>query len=1093
MELNKDFFIPTNEFQTSITAELLNKYPQDVIQNFLDVVENIPYIHNLIAPDRKRAKDLPRDSTGKIIVDLTNPHILEDMDYFRPSALHFQEHECYTFLKPNANPNSEYYKWFQEEKRRCYEGYVRESDGEWVTGYMYFYLNYNPIMLTELSGDSKAANRVEALPLVWEGIYLRFHYLDQARISGEHAIELARRGAHPYDETVYTPDGIKKWGDIKIGDFLYDILGKPTEVIDIPFDNISDCYKITLRDGRIVYTDGNHTWNVIRKNTGIVQQKTTKELLSCYKLIRNSPRIPSGIEYQYFIPGNCGVDFVKKEVPFDSYTLGYLLGDGCFRSGNYNNQILFTSDKRDIDTYKTNIPYNISKITKDDYTYKVEVSTQHLKDIKLWNCKSEDKFIPNEYIINDRSNRLSLLQGLMDSDGHTHGGIPTYSTSSKKLKDNVLTLARSLGYNCNYIIKKAGYKKEDKYIECLDCYSISIYGGPELFRLQRKKDKVNTTKFVSRNTKTAIINIEYIGYKQCKCVEVDSFNNSYLINEFVQTHNCSKSYTLASIMAKNVVLGENAKTTRRNMTVLAANSKEYLGGKDGTLTKFEPVIDYLSDTTEFPRLRLNSSLNDMVWRYGYKNSLGINKGSLNTVIGVSVKDNEGKLRGKRGYILFEEMGSFPNLLSTYNNTRYGVEEGEFTFGLMYLVGTAADDASDFSAAKELLYNTKGYNIKSLPNVYDKQPAQNKTFGYFYPAYLNRKGCDNKDGVSDVVKALLEILMKRYNTKMHSSDINTIMKVIAEMPITPAEAIIKVTGSNFPIAAMTERLTQLESDKSITNSDYIVDLVLDKNGKVICKNSTAIPIKSFPLKDEPKEGAIIIHEMPCKNSSGEVPSDRYVMGHDPVDNDMADSKSLASTFILDVITDTIVAELTGRQPYADLNYENVRLMCMFYNTKCLFESNKKGIYAYFNRMSSTHLLKNTPEYLREKDMVKYTAFGSNIKGVNASPAINNYADGLILEWLIKPVQVVVREDKEEKIITLPNLYKIKDIALLKELIAYNPEINVDRVRALGMTMLYREELMIRYNGDASRVKDVDSKDDLCNDAFFNRNYDEHIVT
>jgi hypothetical protein len=95
---------------------------------------------------------------------------------------------------------------------------------------------------------------------------------------------------------------------------------------------------------------------------------------------------------------------------------------------------------------------------------------------------------------------------------------------------------------------------------------------------------------------------------------------------------------------------------------------------------------------------------------GYTDSNGIKKGSLNSVMGVSSKDDEAKLRGKRGYILFEEMGSFPNLLTIYDTVRYGVEEGDYTFGLIYLVGTSAEDASDFASAKTLLYSPEGYNI-----------------------------------------------------------------------------------------------------------------------------------------------------------------------------------------------------------------------------------------------------------------------------------------------------------------------------------------------------------------------------------------------
>lgn len=211
-ELNEDFYIPTNEFQTEITKDFLMSMPEEVAEQLLDFVQNVEYIRNLISPSRRRAKDMPHDEQGRVIVDLANPHILENMDYFRPAALHFKQFGCYTFLRPNPNPNSEYRKWIDEEKRRCREGYVRESDGEWITGYMYWYMNYCPIMLTKIIEGKKKADRVEDFPETWEGIYLRFHYLHNAREAGNHAIELARRGAHPYTEKVFTPDGWKTWG-----------------------------------------------------------------------------------------------------------------------------------------------------------------------------------------------------------------------------------------------------------------------------------------------------------------------------------------------------------------------------------------------------------------------------------------------------------------------------------------------------------------------------------------------------------------------------------------------------------------------------------------------------------------------------------------------------------------------------------------------------------------------------------------------------------------------------------------------------------------------------------------------------------------
>lgn len=745
MELSEGFCIPTNEFQTAVTKELLDSLPEEVAEQLLDVLSNVEYVKRLISPDRKRAKDLPRDDKGRVIVDLANPHILENMDYFRKAAIHFQTYQCYTFLRPNPNPNSEYRKFLDEEVRRCREGYVRESDGEWVTGLLYWYMNYCPIMLNKTKVGSLKADRVEDLPETWEGIYLRFHYLDQARNAGQHAIELARRG-------------------------------------------------------------------------------------------------------------------------------------------------------------------------------------------------------------------------------------------------------------------------------------------------------------------------------------------------------CSKSYSLAAIMSHNLILGESTEVKKRVTTILTAYQKEYLSDKDGTLSKFEPMINFVAEYTEFPRLKLRESSQDMLWQMGYKDENGRKKGSLNTVMGVSSKDDEGKLRGKRGWILFEEMGSFPNLLTIYDTVRYGVEEGDYTFGIIYLVGTAAEDASDFSSAKTLLYSPEGYKIYPIKNVYDRPKQGRATFGFFFPAYMNRKGCYNHDGVSDVIKALIQILMNRYKAK-YSADPNSVLRVIAEMPITPAEAIIKVKDSYFPVAALRERLEQLDSDPHAYDDCYIGDLVQDKSGKVKFVPTNAQPIRKFGV-DNDTVGAIEIYELPEEDKNGKVFENRYIIGHDPVDNDQAESCSLSSTFVLDLWTDRIVAEYTGRQPFADDNFEIVRKLCIFYNARCLYESNKKGLYAYFSRMKALSWLADTPEYLRDKQLVKYSSFGSNAKGVNASSAINNFANGLLKDWLMKPVTVTVEEDGEQVITTLPNLYFIRSRALIEELISYSPEINVDRIRSMGMVLLYREEKLIYYGDTLNREsQEKVDKSYLGNDDFFKRNYED----
>ena len=177
------------------------------------------------------------------------------------------------------------------------------------------------------------------------------------------------------------------------------------------------------------------------------------------------------------------------------------------------------------------------------------------------------------------------------------------------------------------------------------------------------------------------------------------------------------------------------------------------------------------------------------------------------------------------------------------------------------------------------------------------------------------------------------------------------------------------------------------------------------------------------------------------------------------------------------------------PFADDNFEMVRLLCIF-TLPSVSMSPIQGTFAYFQKMQCTHLLADTPEYLRDKQMIKYSSFGSNAKGVNATAAINNYANSLIRDWLLKPVVTVVVEDGEEKEVVVPNLYFLRGRALLEELIAFDPVRNFDRIRALGMLMLYREEKVILY-GSRLNADDAEKTDKsyLGNDDYFSRNYSE----
>jgi len=100
--------IETNPYQTKLTDELLDSLNKEVRGDLMDILTNVEFVKRLIDPKRKYAKDLDRDEQGRVIIDLVNPHIITDMDYFTAAADHFRKYGCYTKLMPNPNPQSEY-------------------------------------------------------------------------------------------------------------------------------------------------------------------------------------------------------------------------------------------------------------------------------------------------------------------------------------------------------------------------------------------------------------------------------------------------------------------------------------------------------------------------------------------------------------------------------------------------------------------------------------------------------------------------------------------------------------------------------------------------------------------------------------------------------------------------------------------------------------------------------------------------------------------------------------------------------------------------------------------------------------------------
>ena len=972
----------TNAVNTQLTPEFLESLSKEERTDLLEYLTNYPFIRWMIDPNRPYAKDLERDSDGKIIVNVVKPHILENMNYFRKPALAYKKYGKYTNLRPNGNPNSPYMKWLRKEVLKCWYGCKRPSDGEWITGYHYFYLNYSPIeRATTNIKDTNAVNRVVDFPDFYDGDYIFFHYINQARYGGmyneykggNHSALIAARGkgkAISYSTIVYTPEGYKKWEDVHIGSKLYGDDGLPTTVKEVYEQGEIPIYKVTFKDKREAFVSEDHLWTVkYGKSLKTVNTKWILENGFGNRTVKGKVHYP--IENKCFIPINKSILIEKKEVPMDPYILGLSLGDGCIKYST-SNGILFSSHHNDIIEYKTLTNRNIRDYKSNNWFIEYPNAKQIFKTLELFDKSTSEKFIPDIYKYNSEHIRLEILKGLMDTDGSIYKNGIEFISKSKQLAEDVLWIARSLGIRGKITSKFILYKGEKR-----EYFRVKLITSKVIFKLSRKVNRIQNrkTSFLKNQEEfVAITDVSYSHNEKAKCVVVDNNSHLFLMNDFIVTHN---SFKVASMTTRNFVLGENIDVSEKVKSVIVASNTEYLK-KDGTLNKVMAMTDFLALNTQFPSSRLKSSTQEMHWVMGYKDTKNkdVSLGTRNEVIGLSLNNDSDKARGKRSHLMvWEEFGMFPGFIDAWNTSRPNVEEGGYSFGQAIALGTGGTEGSDFSGALEMIYNPLGYNVYGVPNVFDKGTSGGSKSILFIGEYMNRKGCYDKDGNSDIVKAVLEEVKERVFIKYNSTDPATIAQRIAEHPMSIQEAVMRRDGTLFPVADLTDHLNYIESNKIEWNRGHLVgELYQDPNGIVQFRPTDEEPIRDFPLKDNRHKGALEIYELP-KEVNGKVPSYRYIGGIDPVDDDHSTTVSLPSIFILDMFTDRIVAEYTGRPNFADDFYEICRKLALFYNASLNYENDKKGLFTYFSNHHCTYMLCDTPDILRDIELVKSSLYGN----------------------------------------------------------------------------------------------------------------------
>jgi hypothetical protein len=383
------------------------------------------------------------------------------------------------------------------------------------------------------------------------------------------------------ENSIFTPTGTKKMKHIGVGDFVIGSDGRAIRVSGVFPQGEKEMYRVSFNDGASVIVCEEHLWAVRassrKRRKGGFLTLTTKQMLDksleiktqgvganrrrTYKLktyYKSDYKSSKGV-CKWYIPITKPVQFNEQAGWIDPYLLGALIGDG-----GITNSLVFTSaDNEMLENIEGKLPDKICLKKKAGSKYDYYLSkktgkkgqrdnplTIYLRHYGLFGKKSDAKFIPAEYKFNSVENRISLLQGLMDTDGcvmlnkrkinSTTGvtsSILSYTTTSKLLADDVIFLVQSLGGIAllSDKIPTYSYKGEKKKGKRAYTLVMNIPEGINPFRLKRKADvyfpkaKYKPFRYIS--------NIEAVGKLEAKCIKVEAEDHLYLTENFIVTHN----------------------------------------------------------------------------------------------------------------------------------------------------------------------------------------------------------------------------------------------------------------------------------------------------------------------------------------------------------------------------------------------------------------------------------------------------------------------------------------------------------------------------------------------------------------------------
>lgn len=340
-------------------------------------------------------------------------------------------------------------------------------------------------------------------------------------------------------EPVLTPSGFVPIESLVVGDSVCTPSGRVALVSGVYPQGKKECARVTTTLGGEVIASMDHLW-VTRDSRGIEGVRTTKAISDTLMYGKNRNHALPLVAAQELDDG-------WRELDVQPYTLGAWIGDG-----SKDSPVITCPDGEVFESVCSESPGMVVRHRENRGRCRsILVTTkvgsggaaanpfiEGLRTLGLWGLGSHERFIPEKYLFASVADRISILTGLMDTDGYVSGlGTVQYTTTSQRLASDVQFLVQSVGGSAKISSRIGSYRKGVSIVKCRRAYTLtmSLPDGIIPLTVERKRSRVKDTE--DRYRRHFISSVEHVGIRNCTCIAVDDPDRMFITRSFMPTHN----------------------------------------------------------------------------------------------------------------------------------------------------------------------------------------------------------------------------------------------------------------------------------------------------------------------------------------------------------------------------------------------------------------------------------------------------------------------------------------------------------------------------------------------------------------------------